>query len=614
LLNYLAVRSYALVSRYSGFADHFNTIGVIFLLFWFALFCWTVRRLGKVLVFTRAEFALVYAMLMVATVIPTMGYGGYVIPLISGVYYYASPENRWSEFLWPHLPRWASPQDRNAIRYLYEALPHGKEIPWGAWIVPLGWWTLFAFGFFLVSIALMSLMRRQWVENEKLVYPLSIVPLRLCESAEGRGDFFSNPLMWIGFLFAFFLLLFNFCVRSFPALMSLKPIPLTSFLPLEKWKTGLLLTFDPLVVGLSSLMPTEVLSGIWIFHLFGVAELSWLTRLGLGGSDPPEPHAAGGSSAMANQQIGALFFLVVASLWTGRGYLKQLWHSIRWGEKTNERELLSQRAACVGLILGLTIMVWFQLKLGLKVTHAAVLLLLTLMMFYGTSRLLAQTGMGRLRAANSGVSLAVNVLGSKNISPAGMAAMGMNFVWAADIQLFIMGTGAHALKVLGDLKVRMRHVFTAMVIAFFVSVFVTYVGYLGIGYRSGLIHGFGWYYVNSPQYHWNWIAENIREPQPIQWVRIMFLGIGAVLAFVFSVAHYRLLGWPLHPAGLAICTTNTVTIDWLSVMIAWLIKGTVLRYGGMRGWQQAAPLFWGLILGSCVATGTTALIDAFIIR
>jgi len=72
LLNYLAVRSYASVSRYSGFADHFNTVGVIFLLFWLALFCWVVRRVGKTLLFTSAEFAVVYAMLMVATVIPTM--------------------------------------------------------------------------------------------------------------------------------------------------------------------------------------------------------------------------------------------------------------------------------------------------------------------------------------------------------------------------------------------------------------------------------------------------------------------------------------------------------------------------------------------------------------
>ncbi|PIY44145.1 MAG: hypothetical protein COZ05_09045 [Armatimonadetes bacterium CG_4_10_14_3_um_filter_59_10] len=509
LLNYLAVRSYASVSRYSGFADHFNTVGVIFLLFWLALFCWVVRRVGKTLLFTSAEFAVVYAMLMVATVIPTMGYGGYVLPLISGVYYYASPENRWNEFLLPHLPRWASPQDSNAIRYVYEGLPHGQSIPWDAWLVPLGWWTLFAFGFFLVSMSLMSLMRRQWVENEKLVYPLSIVPIHLCESAEGHDRFFKSPLMWIGFGSSFFLLFYNFCVRSFPKLMSLKPIPLQSTLPLEQWKTGLLLTFDPLVVGLSSLMPTEVLSGIWIFHLLGTAELSWLRFLGLGGSDPPEPHAAGASSAMANQQVGALFFIVIVSLWTGRGYLKQLYLSIRHGEGLSEREMLSQRRAFVGLVVGLAIMVWFQLKLGLSVMHAAVLLLVTLMMFYGTSRLLAQTGMGRLRAANSGVSLTVNVLGSKNISPTGMAAMGMNFVWAADIQLFVMGTGAHALKVLGDLKVRMRHVFGALVLAFFVSVFVTYVGYLAIGYRSGLIHGFGWYYVNSPQYHWNWIADNI---------------------------------------------------------------------------------------------------------
>lgn len=610
LVNYLAVRSYAAVNRYSGFADHFNTVGAIFLLFWFALLCLVARRCGRLFAFTPAEFAVVYAMLMVATVIPTMGYGGYLIPLITGTYYYASPENRWSEFLLPHLPKWASPQNYAAIRYLYEALPKGKHIPWGPWIGPLVLWTLFAFGFYLFSMGAMSLFRKQWAENEKLVYPLSIVPLQLCESVEGtRNSFFRSGLMWLGFGFAFFLIVYNYSIRAFPALMSLPPIKTGGTFVVPKWNVGIIFTFDTLVIGLASLMSLEVLSGIWIFHLLALVESGFLNILGLTSTGPAEPHAAAGP-ILANQQVGALLFLAAAALWTARGYLKRIWQK----DADGQDEFLSNRVAIVAMLVGLAIIVWFELRLGVAGTQTAVLLLVTLCMFFGTARLLAQTGLGRLRAADSGVALTVNFLGSKGFAPSQMAGLGMNFVWAADIQLFVMGTGAHALKVLGDLKVKMRPVFYAMTAAFFVSVIVMYVSYLTIGYKSGLIHGFGWYFVASPTYHWGWIVDCIQNPRPPQWDRVMFMGIGAALAAVFSIAHYQIIGWPLHPAGLAICLTNTVAIDWLSIFIAWLVKGVVLRYAGLSGYRKIVPLYWGLILGSCVATGFTSLMDAFVVR
>ncbi|MBT6143852.1 MAG: hypothetical protein HOH74_00405, partial [Gemmatimonadetes bacterium] len=76
-LNFVGVRSYVLLSQYSGFADHFNTVGVIFLLFLLTMVGLLVRCLIPSLSPSPASMALVYAALMVSTVIPTMGFGGY---------------------------------------------------------------------------------------------------------------------------------------------------------------------------------------------------------------------------------------------------------------------------------------------------------------------------------------------------------------------------------------------------------------------------------------------------------------------------------------------------------------------------------------------------------
>ena len=48
----------------------------------------------------------------------------------------------------------------------------------------------------------MVILRRQWVERERLVYPLVQVPLAMVQSGgrgEALGPFFKNPIMWIGF-------------------------------------------------------------------------------------------------------------------------------------------------------------------------------------------------------------------------------------------------------------------------------------------------------------------------------------------------------------------------------------------------------------------------------
>ena len=125
--NFIGVRSYILLDRYSGYADHFNTVGVIFALFWVALTALLLALIRPFLRLPTSTFALIYAALMVATVMPTMGFGGYFIPLLAGVFYYATPENNWRELLWDHIPaltrRPARPRDMIATSF--EGCPTG---------------------------------------------------------------------------------------------------------------------------------------------------------------------------------------------------------------------------------------------------------------------------------------------------------------------------------------------------------------------------------------------------------------------------------------------------------------------------------------------------------
>jgi len=48
---------------------------------------------------------------------------------------------------------------------------------------------------------------------------------------------------------------------------------------------------------------------------------------------------------------------------------------------------------------------------------------------------------------------------------------------------------------------------------------------------------------------------------------------------------------------------------WVSVFVAWTIKELITRYGWLRAYAKALPLFLGLILGDCVIGSIWALLN-----
>ena len=60
------------------------------------------------------------------------------------------------------------------------------------------------------------------------------------------------------------------------------------------------------------------------------------------------------------------------------------------------------------------------------------------------------------------------------------------------------------------------------------------------------------------------------------------------------------MGWPLHPVAYALSASWSIHLVWMPMLIAWIVKALVLRYGGLRLYRQALPLFYGLILGESV--------------
>jgi len=612
-LSFVGVRSYVLLAQYSGFADHFNTVGAIFLLFLLTmaglLIRWIVPSLGP----SPASIALVYAALMVSTVIPTMGFGGYFLPLIAGAIYYASPENHWRQDLWELLPEWAVVKDPERVRQLFEGVSSGHAIPWSVWILPSVLWAGFMIAFFLVSLSCISVIHHQWSRQERLVYPLAVTPGLLVDSLHDPArTLLKSRLLWLGFFIAWSLPTVRILDRIY-AFQTIEGFGIPSFhIVLRQVGTTFSLNTDLLVVGLSFLMNLNVLFSVWFLQIVVSLEQGIVGWLGIAAPLPAQPHVAG-SVLMAHQQVGALLFLGLSSLWLARRFLREQWRRAVQGDPSPGRHLLSPRTSVILGAGGLLYMGGFLYATGLSALWTVVFLVVALLIFFGTARVLAQTGISRLRAPYAVPPVLTNLFGTATFGHAGLGAMGLSFVWAGDIQLFHMGTLAHALRVCEEeyLAIGTRRLFLILVAALLVGLVTTICCYIWLGYRHGLLHGFEWYYINSPQYHWGWVVNSLENPNPPQFLCHLFLLIGAGSAASLSWATHHFVGWPLHPVGLAFALTNTVRIDWFGMFIAWLIKAAVMRYGGVSVYRLVRPFFIGLILGSCVGVGGAALLSSF---
>ena len=67
----------------------------------------------------------------------------------------------------------------------------------------------------------------------------------------------------------------------------------------------------------------------------------------------------------------------------------------------------------------------------------------------------------------------------------------------------------------------------------------------------------------------------------------------------------------MHPLGFATGTFYTLNHVWFSVFLAWLLKSTILKYGGASLYRKTRPFFLGLILGQISVAGLWIVIDFF---
>ena len=567
---------------------------------------------GSSLALKKADLILVYIMLLVVSALCTMGMSQQLLPILAAFFYYATPQNKWEQKLRALFPDHAVlVDDGRDNRSFFEGLAPGDgAIPYGAWVEPLVWWAVLLLSLYIAMVSLAVILRRQWMEHERLAYPVTQVGLAMVQG-ENEGlvnRFFKSRAVYCGAAIPIFfgsLRALHYYDPSIPSVNLSWSMPYVGSQSLQ-----LRLSFA--MVGFSYLINTSISAGLWFFQLVAKAESEALVLMGLS-SKQKFVYGIAGQPYLAYQGGGALIAMVLVGLWMGRDHLRAVFRKAFIGARDvdDDDEIASYRSAVFGLLISVAILVGWLWLMGVKLWVAAIFIVLALLIFIGITRVVAEAGLAAVRAPMIAPDLMIHGLGSNLVGAGGVFNLSLAYIWCADIRIFIMALVANGLKLIEDLDRRSRRM---VLWGVYLSIFIGAVGscwmVMHMAYRHGGINLVGWFFKGGPSTVYNYAVLGL-EPAEIAWDGLAFFAGGGVAMLVMMWVRQHVLWWPLHPLGFAVAANHLMDKIWFSIFIAWAIKRLVLRFGGPAIYAKSMRFFLGLIMGEALCNGLWVVIDYF---
>jgi hypothetical protein len=573
--------------------------------------------------FDSAELLLVFSMMLVAAGIPSFGMTALLIPYLAGPSYFAAPENLYDKLFLHYFPAWAAPKSPEAIRWLYEGLPKGASIPWGEWVLPLASWTALVLAVYVVLFCMSAIIRRPWVDHEKLVFPLAQLPIEMAQQRaagapveDGAGvPLLRNRLMWTFFSVPFAIHTMNGLHSYVPAVpyLNVHFLPLSQYLQAPPWNAMQPVFFRlPFsIVGLAFLLPTELSFSLWFFYVFFLAQQ--VLSVGVLGYRAESVQAYPVRAFVAQQMVGGILVFGVYLLWTMRGHLRAVWRSAFGGAPAADeaKEPLSYRTAMVGLIVGLLFIAAWGGAAGAGFAATMVLFLLFFLLHLVAVRLVVEGGMLYVQHPFRPINMFFAAAGTQPF-----AARQITFLVLFDHLLMLDNRSPLMPGVVQSYKMSdfgplpRRKLTYALAGAVLIALVASYWSYLRLMYRHGGLSLHPWfttYYAHN--LYATWTASLIQHGEKSSPAAMLLMIVGAVSMWLIMGMHRTFLWWPFHPIGYVMGASWPMINFWFPILLGWLAKGLVLRFGGFRIYRLLLPGFLGLIFAEFFSAGLWVVVD-----
>jgi hypothetical protein len=592
-------------------------IGVIFIMFVVTLANWGVRRLAPAAALSQAELLVIYTMASISSCVGGVGAIGWFPTFLTRPFWNALHDAKWNPLL-PLLPKWFGPRSEAVLKPFYE----GKSTFFTpahlhAWAAPLLLWGVFFFVLLSVTMCMMVLLRRAWVEHERLNFPIIYLPIEMTRT--DSAGFLTNRLMWIGFVIPAVIHSLNSLNAIYPSLPSMqvnKGPDLGLSIVTAPW-TGigwLPLKFHAAVLGIGYVLSLDVSFSCWVFYfarkvmqVFGVA-------VGLRSPDVHLSAEALEFPYISAQAIGAWVAIALLSLWGMRGHLHRVWRKAVHGDPAvdDSQEPMSYRAALAAVVLGTAFLVAFCAWSGMSVVLPLAIIALFFIFMVALTRVRAESGVpaSELMWVSPSDTL-VSLGGTSAWGPRGLATISVLSWFNKDYRTAVMPVQLEAFKIGQVTRMRMRPMAMAMTVALAVAIAAAMIFSVNLYYTYGAETGktYGGF-VNAGSYNWTDLKGWLENLQPVRYQAILAAVFGGLVLAALQWVRLTWVGFPLNPSAFAFAMTYAIDFFWLDFLLAWAIKGLILRYGGMRLYRRAMPFFLGLILGEFVTSSSWTIVGA----
>jgi hypothetical protein len=488
----------------------------------------------------------------------------------------------------------------------------GGYIPLREWVRPALTWSAFVLLLAMSCLAMNVIMRRQWAESERYPFPNARIPSALIGVEDGvQGAFSSvvgNRYAWAGFAVAFLWGMakcwhtFNNNVPDLSLNVNLSPYfqdPGWGWTWQFSFGVSIFLVSIAIFFELNVLL--SLLVGFCIFRIQG-----WLgesTGMKMNAGYPWRYHQAIGG------YIG--YFIIV--VFFARKYLWNILKAACRGGKDDPYELMSSRMAVLLLgacFAGALAWGWF---LQISTLSIAVYMCFLLIVGFVASKIRAECGLicGYFTPYNA--MLLVSILGGMAVFGASGMMVTLLLSGFLTVTVFFMIPGAQLeLIQLGHrMKIRPRHITLTCVMGILGGLFIGGWVFLSNAYAIG---GDNIKYQWAFSQHWfftayiselaNTTSEFLRADSGTAVAKTTDLGtwtafLWAAVTMVLTTIRQYLPGFWFHPVGFILGSSHMNDWAWGSILVAWSIRASVLKFGGATSVRnKLQPFFVGAFVGA----------------
>ena len=581
----------------------------VFTLFFLTLFnTFVLRRFFTRFALSQGEFLTIYVMICLASIMSGFDTTQVFSAVIGHAFWFSTPENEWKQLLGPYLPNWLAVSDMKALEGYYVGGSSFYQPSFiGIWLKPVLFWSAFLVVIAWVALCFNTLLRKQWVEREKLAYPIIQIPLAITTSG-GLLALFRSKLFWVAFIAAGSLDTLNSLHALFPSIPGIPNRGLTihQFFTEKPWSAVGILRVElmPFSIGMAFFLPLDLSFSVWFLFLFQKVLKVAFSALGI----RPSQFYIGFYEELlpyhSQQTSGGYFALGALALLKSRRHLLRVGKRI-FGAKHGDddaSEPMGYRTAFAGMLLGFAFLGVFCLKAGITLWVIALFFLFFFVMAIGIARMRAELGPPSHDVwSASADQMVMSAFGSRRVGSPNIAMFTLFYGITRSQRNEPMPHQLEGFKMAERTGLTGKRLVYAMMLSSVLGAVLGFWIILDRSYKHGNDFWFAGEIFAKTQ-RWLHHPTDTKIDETVA----MVFGFGFTM---FLAAMRRFLWWPIHPISYPLILLDyTVRMMWINFIIAWFVKWIALKYGGLKVYRNLIPFFSGLLLGEFIIGGGWSLI------